>query len=231
MKYILILLSAIVLSVPTCAQVSHLGILYSSANSDHADGNGAIQGFAVQGKHDISQVEGLSAVGELKFTRDYKGYLQETGKAFRTRLLARYEYRQIFAQAGLYYGHIRFQDTSPTIRNGYGKSILQPVVGFGYHYNAYEGFDLTADYLYFVNGRLHATDSDGHPLGIDGTSRTHRIGFNSSYEFAPKWLVLANLSWDRNTYTRQCGYYSADICGIPNRSDKWEVGIGLGRKF
>lgn len=229
MRYIPTLLTAIVLCSVSLAQPQHLGVGYSYAKSDGKDGSGAINSVFAQGAYSVPKVNNLSITGEAKYGRELKGYLNETGGAFRSRLLARYTRNGFFAQGGFYAAHIRFANTSPTVKNGYGKSIIQPVAGFGYDYSPQPKIHITGDYLYFLKGDLHATDSNGNNPAIDGTSVTHRIGINGTYEFAPKWLLISNFGWSRNVYTRGARYGA--FAGFKYPSQAHEFQIGIGRRF
>lgn len=221
------------------AQPTHVGLLVSDAGSDGKDGNGSLVGVAIQGVANAKVVPGLSVVSSLKFSKDFKGYLNERGNAVRSEALLRYAIpngQGFFVEAGGSFSHISFADTSATVKNGYQKRIATGVVGIGNVFefpykSATPRAWITARYDYFLPSHLTATDTHGNNPVRDGSSVTHKFAINGIYEIKNGWLALANVTASRNAYQRDCGLYGAALCGEVHRSLGWELQFGVGKRF
>lgn len=245
-KFIISLVALVVLSVASIAQPSHVGILYSASGSDGKDGNGLLQGVAFQWSVDAAKASGfiprklepLKFVGELKFSRDFKGYLNETGSAVRYRFLGRYPIPKgqgLFLQAGMYHGHISFNDTSVLLKNGYEKSATQALIGAGYDLQPFANLGATLDYLYFPKADLTAKSSTAPNPVRDGSTISQRVGLNLHMEpfpyTHPKWSLIWNVSGQFNTYQRDCALYGQALCGVKHNSKSYEIQMGIARRF
>lgn len=215
---------------------SHIGVLGNIQIESQGSGNGTIYGGEAQAVAHLKRVP-VTLVANVQGTADKKIYRGQYGGAVRVRALARYRIPNdhLFVQGGIYAGGIVFPDTSPTVKDGYVKYTVQPVIGAGTNiYDRNGEVNVTLNYLYLFKRAIYAQDKPLNFQGnyIDGWTRGQRIGLESQLAInRTKWLFLLNASYGNYVYTRNAGLYGPVLGNVPHRYSVTEVSVGIGRKY